>query len=123
MEKLIQIDNFVIYEGDDSELKYFLIKSVACSWELKFYEQNAQYNIIKSLLGDEDGIKALEFVINFWFLTTNCTLDIELMDDVSDAILAQTERQMEKLGNKQLTEEEEEEDLFVDKTLESLKEE
>lgn len=119
MEKIKQINNFVVYHEElETGYKQFTIKSVAGSWELKFSNVNSQYHLIEALIYDDEKEAVLENALLVWFITTNAILDEIFFEDIMNA----TQSLMERLHGQFDDQEHQDEagDLLVDETIETV---
>lgn len=119
MEKIKQINNFVVYHEElENGYKQFIIKSVSGSWELKFRNDNSQYHLIEAFIYDDEKDAVIENAFSVWFITTNAILDEDFFEDVMEA----TNSLMERLnGQFDDTENQDEAgDLFVEETIDTV---
>lgn len=118
MGKIKQINNFVIYHEDLGEnVKYFIIKAVSGNWELKFRNDNSQYQLIEAFVYDDEKDAALENALAVWFITTNTILDEDFFVDIINA----TGSLMGRLhGEFDDQEADDAGDLFVDEVIETV---
>lgn len=118
MEKIKQINNYVIYHEDLGEnVKYFIIKAVSGNWELKFRNDNSQYQLIEAFVYDDEKDAVLENALAAWFITTNAILDEDFFVDIMNATGSLMERLHGKFDNQEV---DEAGDLFVDEVIETV---
>lgn len=118
MEKIKQINNYVIYHEDLGEnVKYFIIKAVSGNWELKFRNDNSQYQLIEAFVYDDEKDAVLENALAAWFITTNAILDEDFFVDIMNATQSLMERLHGKFDDQEV---DEAGDLFVDEVIETV---
>lgn len=118
MEKIRQIDNYVIYQESDEDYKYYVVKSVSEAWKLTYRNDTAQYNIIDYFVYRDEELEAFSAVLGFWFLTTNVLLDGQLISEVTESIDALVKRSLDKWGDDE--EVDDAGDKFVDEVMETV---
>lgn len=119
MEKIKQINNFVVYHEElESGYKQFIIKSVAGSWELKFRNDNSQYHLIEAFIYDDEKDSVIENAFAVWFITTNAILDEAFFEDIMESTNSLMERLYGKFDDKE--HQDEAGDLFVEETIDTV---
>ena len=118
MEKIKQINNYVIYHEDLGEnVKYFIIKAVSGNWELKFRNDNSQYQLIEAFVYDDEKDAVLENALAAWFIATNAILDEDFFVDIMNATGSLMERLHGKFDDQEV---DEAGDRFVDEVIETV---
>ena len=118
MEKIRQIDNYVIYQESDEDYKYYVVKSVSGAWKLTYRNDTSQYNVIDYFVYRDEELEAFSAVLGFWFLTTNVLLDGQLITEVVESINQLVNRSLEKWGDDE--EVDDAGDKFVDEVMETV---
>lgn len=118
MEKIKQINNYVIYHEElETGYKQFIIKAVSGNWELKFRNDNSQYQLIEAFVYDDEKDAVLENALAAWFITTNAILDEDFFVDIMNATQSLMERLHGKFDDQEV---DEAGDLFVDEVIETV---
>ena len=119
MEKIKQINNYVIYHEElETGYKQFIIKSVSGSWELRYRNDNSQYQLIEAFVYDDEKDVVLENVIAAWFIATNAIVDEDFFVDIMNATGSMMGRLHGKFDDKEY--QDEAGDLFVDEAIEAV---
>ena len=86
-------------------------------WELRYRNDNSQYQLIEALVYDDEKDAVLENALAAWFIATNAILDEDFFVDIMNATGSLMGRLHGKFDDQEV---DEAGDLFVDEVIEAV---